>query len=82
MIFSIINIYLFYIVFNFLSYIGVQPIKNVLIVSGEQQSDSVICTYMYLFFPKLPFHPSCHITFSRVSCAYFTHSMSVVMSYH
>ena len=25
-------------------------------------------TYMYPFSPKLPFHPSCHITLSRVPC--------------
>ena len=41
-------------------------ITNVVTDSGEQQRDSAI--YMYPFSPKLPSHPGCHITLSRVPC--------------
>ena len=36
-----------------------------MIVLGEQQRDRV----MYPFSPKLPSHPDCCITLSRVPCA-------------
>ena len=40
-------------------------INNVVIVTGKQQGESAIHTYMYPFSPKLPTHPGCHITLSR-----------------
>ena len=46
-------------VFNFLC-IGVQPINNVVIVSGGQQGTQRHI-YMYPFSPTLPFHLGCHI---------------------
>ena len=39
-----------------------------MIVSGAQWKDSAMCI-LYLFSPKLPSHPSCCITLSRVLCA-------------
>ena len=41
--------------------------KNAVIVSGGQHMDSD--KHMYQFSPKLPSHPGCHITWSRVPCA-------------
>ena len=49
--------------FIFLFCVGIWLINNVLIVSGEQGRSSSI----HLFSPKLPFHPGCHMTLSRVS---------------
>lgn len=49
-----------FLTFFLLFYVGVQPINNVLVVSGRQQMDSVIHICVS-FFPKLP----SHITLSR-----------------
>ena len=46
--------------------IGLQPINNVVVVSGEQQRDSAICIHS----PPKPFSdPGWHITLSRSPCA-------------
>ena len=50
--------------FNFLLYIGVQLINNVANREGIQPYK-----YMDPFSPKLPSHPGCQITSSRVTCA-------------
>ena len=42
------------------------PINNVVIVSGGQQRDSTIHIHVSIL-PKLPSHPHCHITLSRVT---------------
>ena len=39
--------------FNFLFYIGVQPINNAVIISGGQQSDSAIHTHVSVL-PQTP----------------------------
>ena len=52
---------------NFSFFIGVQPVHNVVIVSGEQRRNQPY-VYMYLFSPKPP-NPGCHTTLSRVSYA-------------
>ena len=50
-------------------------IKNVMIVSDEQQRDSAIHIYTYTFtythssYPQNLFPPGCHISLSRVPCA-------------
>ena len=49
--------------FSFLFCIGVEPINNVVRVSGGAP------LYTYPFSPKLPSHPGCHVALSRVSCA-------------
>ena len=41
-------------------------INSVVIVSDGQHSDSVIHTHVSI---KLPSHPGCHVTLSRVPCA-------------
>ena len=46
--------------------IGVQPINNVMIVSGWEGTQPYI--YMYPFCLKHPSHPGWHITLSRVPC--------------
>ena len=51
--------------------VGVEPVNNVVIVSGEFQvnnEETLPYIYMYLF-SKLPSYPGCHITLSRVPCA-------------
>ena len=55
---------------NFLFCIGVWPVNNIVIVSGEQGRDSAIHISMYPFWPKLPSYPGCHITLSRVPVLY------------
>ena len=45
-------------------------------VSGGQKRDSAIYIHTYPFSPKLPSHPGCHITLSRVPCV---HSMSLLV---
>ena len=45
-----------------------QLTSNIVIVSDEQQRDSAICIHVP-FSSKLPSHPGCHITLSRVPCA-------------
>ena len=52
----------------FLSCNRVQPINNVVIVSGEQWDDSAIHIYVSIL-PKLLSNPGCHITLSRTPCA-------------
>ena len=52
---------------NFLFCIGVQPVNNVVMVSGEQRRDSAIHTHVCIL-PQLPSHPGCHVTLSRVPC--------------
>ena len=42
--------------------IGVYLINNVAIVSGEQKGDLAYIYMCYTVSPKLPSHPSCHIT--------------------
>ena len=49
---------------NFLFCIGVQPVNNVVMVSGEQRRDSAIHTHVCIL-PQLPSHPGCHVTLSR-----------------
>ena len=44
---------LYFFFFNFLFYIGVQPINNVVIVSGEHQRDSAICIHVSIL-PSTP----------------------------
>ena len=53
---------------NFLFCIQVEPTDSVVIVTGESEGAQP-CKYMHPFSPKLPSHPDCHITLSRVSCA-------------
>ena len=55
----------FFLTFNFV--LGVWPTNNVVIVSGEQQRDSATHIHVSIL-PKLPSHPGCHITLSRVPC--------------
>ena len=55
---------------NFLICIGVWPVNNTVIVSGEQGRDSAIHISMYPFWPKLPSYPGCHIALSRVPVLY------------
>ena len=62
--------------------------NSVVIVSGGLQKDSTKHIYIYIyihththtihvsFSPKLPSHPYCHITLSRVPCVY---SMSLLV---
>ena len=49
------------------SHIGVQQIKNVNFKLNSKGTQPYI--YMYPFSPKLPSHPGCCITLSRVPCA-------------
>ena len=53
---------------NFLFCIGVYPINNIVMVSGEQQRDPAMYKHVTIL-PQLPSHPGCHITLNRVSCA-------------
>ena len=53
---------------NFLFCIGIWTINNVVIVSGEQQRNSVILIHVSIF-PRTPSHAGWHITLSRVPCA-------------
>ena len=53
---------------NVLFCIGVYSIKNVVIVSGEQQRDSARHIHIFIL-PQTPLHPGCHITLSKVLCA-------------
>ena len=46
--------YTFFFFFNFLSYIGVQSINNIVIVSGGQQRDSAIHIHVSIL-PQTPF---------------------------
>ena len=48
---AISQIFLFLNFFYFSFYIGVQLINNVVLVSGVQQSDSVIYTHVSILFP-------------------------------
>ena len=41
--------------FYFLFYIGIELISNVVLVSGVQQSDSVIHKYIYYFSDSFPY---------------------------
>ena len=63
----------FYFVLKILFCIGIQLVNNVVIVSGGQQGNSAIHIQVYLstypLSPRLPSHPGCHITLSRVPCA-------------
>ena len=54
---------------NFLFYVGVQPINNVVMASGGQPRDSAKHIHVSPFLPKLHFHPGCHVTLGRVPCA-------------
>ena len=54
--------------FSFLFCIVVQLMDNVVVVSGEQRRDSAIHIHVS-FSPKVPSHPGCHITLSRVPYA-------------
>ena len=54
--------------FYFLFCFWVQSI-NIAIVSGEWQRNSAIHTLVSIPPPKLPSHPGCHLTLSRVPCA-------------
>ena len=45
-----------------------QPINSVVIVQVDSKEFQPYI-YMYPFSPILPFHPSCHLTLSRVPCA-------------
>ena len=56
--------FFFYFLFN----IKVQPINNVVVISGEQQRDSAIHIHVSILC-KLPSHPGFQITLSRVPCA-------------
>ena len=51
---------------SLLLYTGIQLINNV--VLGAQQSSSAIHIHVSII-PKLPSHPGCHTTLSRVPCA-------------
>ena len=57
--------FLWFFLFSFC--IGIYPVNNVVIILGEQQRNSAM--YMHPFSPKLPSHPDCHVTLSRVPCA-------------
>ena len=54
--------------FNFLFCIGVQPINNVAVISGEHQRDSAIHIHISILC-KLPSHPGFQIRLSRDPCA-------------
>ena len=58
----------FFFFFNFLFCTEAQPINNVVVISGGQKEDSAIRIHASIHRPKLPSHPSCLITLSRVSC--------------
>ena len=51
---------------SFVFYFGVQLIKNVAIVSGEQ-SNSAMHIHVFIL-PQTPLHPGCHIILSRIPC--------------
>ena len=53
--------------FNFLFCIGIQPINNIVIVSGGQQRDSAIHTHISIL-PKTPSHPAHNIEQSSMRC--------------
>ena len=54
--------------FSFLFRIGVQPIHNAAVISGEHKgTQPYVCQYP--FSPKIPSHPGCRITLGRVPCA-------------
>ena len=62
---------IFFFFLNLLFCMGVQPINNAMIVSGEQWRDStihihvcIVYLYVYALSPKLPSPPGCHITLS------------------
>ena len=52
----------------YLFYIGVQPVNNVVIVTGGQQGLQPYIN-LYLFSPKLLSHSGCLVTLSKVACA-------------
>ena len=57
----------FFFFFNF--YVGIQMISNAVIVLGGQHK-GLSYTYSPIHYPhKLPSHPGCSITLSRVPCA-------------
>ena len=62
------SMFIFTYLLNFLFYIGVQPFNNVVIVSGEQQRNSVIHIHVSNL-PRTPPHPGCQITLSKTPCA-------------
>ena len=49
--------------------IGIYPINNIVIVSGEQWRNSAICIHISIL-PLIPLCPGWHITLSRVPCVY------------
>ena len=53
-------------ILNFLFYIKIQPINNVVTVSGGEQRDSAI--HVYAFSPELACHPGCHTTLNSSLC--------------
>ena len=61
---SLLFVSLFYFLKKLFIFIGVWLVNNVVIVSSGQQSDSAICIHVFIS-PKLPSHPSCHITLSK-----------------
>ena len=59
---------LFFYSLNFLFFVGVYPINNVVTLFQMDREGTQPYTYMYPFSPKLPSPPDCHITLSRVPC--------------
>ena len=53
---------------NFLFYIQVELINNVVIVSGGQQRDSATHVHVAIL-PQTPLNPGYHIALNRVPCA-------------
>ena len=65
--------YPFYFILNFPFHIGVEPMNNIVIVSGGSagtQPSIPMCP-----FSKLPSHPGHHVTLSRVPCPTCTSSL-------
>ena len=65
--------YPFYFILNFPFHIGVEPMNNIVIVSGGSagtQPSIAMCP-----FSKLPSHPGYHVTLSRVPCPTCTFSL-------
>ena len=59
---------LFFFSSNFLFYIEIEPIANVLIFSGEQWRKPAIHIHVSILSQPL-FHPGCLMTMGRVPCA-------------
>ena len=72
--FLLVNFFSF-LIFHFC--VGIQPTDTVVIVQVNSEGTQPYI-YMGPFSPRLPSHPGCHITLSRVPCAL----QQVLGSYH